>query len=470
MSLKRSALLVIALLTPMSATVLSAQYGEDVKQRMVGEAQVVVKTYQGRSTIYVGNNKLGSNVFGAINANRCGMPAGAQLSITESSDINSTAQNVAAKESLRIFVDELLAVCPDLKQVALEIRRSGRNSSNFVISPANNWTYPDSTEPRQDAMAFTDEHGLFKVDYRGPCVTEPTLLIEPVSDAARKKIFESLNLSSAEIREAAGQFALKFRGACSLVKDRVLFALDPMPKRNFCKSPEGCFITTNLDPGSYRTRTDAGAGWQYDYAFDAVSEASRFESVDDASSALAAGDVDLLFSKSDFSDFYLRTFLEAYSEQCKANIKDPVTKTYVIVRVKRYSDGFEQKVDESEPYSITIERRYVANYENGREGEVRWMMSQLMPNPLKGHGAIRAQIHMLTKTLSRNCLDDRVVTIYHNLMARTTGSPVIRGKYPSRLAAAQAMNPARQGSAQESSAPAFAKRYRQARAALEASK
>jgi hypothetical protein len=215
---------------------------------------------------------------------------------------------------------------------------------------------------------------------------------------------------------------------------------------------------------SYQVRTDAGEGWRYDYAIDAEKRAQNFESIDDASGALAAGDVELLHASPAFFDFYLRTFLEAYSKACRTSIKDGVTKTYVYVEYKRYGDGRTEKVNESEPYSITVERPYLSAYEGSRAGEISWSLGQLLPDPVKGMAALRSQMDLLNKTVSGHCTDDYVLTIYHNLMARATGSTAIRGKYPSRLDAAKSVKASRESSPHDVSAPAFVEKYRQARA------
>jgi hypothetical protein len=438
-----------------------AQMRENVQQRKIGDNQVQVKIYQGVGTINVSNDKLGVGIFGKANSNRCGPEAGAQLSIRENTP---EARNAAAKEPLRVFVDEILAICPNTQSLRLEVRPGMGNPLTMTISSANGWIYREATTSIPDRIAFQDQVGLFLVNYNGPCEAEPTLLIEPVSEDARRQAYNIDSVTGEAITTATRQFALKFRSVCPLARNSVRFAIDPMPRRYGCTSPDGCFLKTSMADNSYQVRTDAGEGWRYDYAIDAEKRAQNFESIDDASGALAAGDVELLHASPAFFDFYLRTFLEAYSKACRTSIKDGVTKTYVYVEYKRYGDGRTEKVNESEPYSITVERPYLSAYEGSRAGEISWSLGQLLPDPVKGMAALRSQMDLLNKTVSGHCTDDYVLTIYHNLMARATGSTAIRGKYPSRLDAAKSVKASRESSPHDVSAPAFVEKYRQARA------
>jgi hypothetical protein len=306
----------------------------------------------------------------------------------------------------------------------------------------------------------------YVIHYAGPCVKEPVVLLETLSPSARQEVFnlrrEHFN---APFLAHSRNFAEKYRQACSLANGRVRFAIDPMPRAFRCSNPQGCFIVTTLVPhSSYGASVVLDTGWETNQLETQRDEAKIIRTAEDAAQALAAGDDTVESANPTYFNFYFQAFLEAYSDHCAAQIAHPVTRVHpgktLVTR-----NGYGTIVREAEiqkGYSVVVESEIASQYDSRYN---TWVTPMALSTAVNGADSLLALANdeaRISASIRGKCTDARIRTIYQNLKATVRGLPTTKGRYPSRIdqLAASGSDP------DLSSAPDFARTYREARASI----
>lgn len=310
-------------------------------------------------------------------------------------------------------------------------------------------------------------HGRdYVIHYVGPCVKEPVVLLETLSPSARQEVFNlKPEYFNAPFLAHSRNFAEKYQQACRLANGRVRFAIDPMPRAFRCSNPEGCFIVTTLVPNSnYGARVMLDTGWESNQVEAQRNEAKIIRNSEDAAQALAAGDDTAESANPTYFNFFFQAFLEAYSSHCAAQIVHPVTRVHPGKKlVTRNSSGMIVRETEiRESYSVVLESEIASQYDSRYN---TWVTPMTLNMAINGAGSLLAFANdedRISASIRGKCTDERIRTIYQNLKATARGLPTTKGRYPSRID----QLPASEADPDLSSAPDFARSYREARASL----
>ncbi|MDZ7652132.1 MAG: hypothetical protein U5L03_05985 [Burkholderiaceae bacterium] len=303
------------------------------------------------------------------------------------------------------------------------------------------------------AIRITDFYGRVRLEHDGRCEDEPTLLIEPVNARVLDTDVSLITNYTALAESVATQYAQQ----CRAVK-QIRFALGRMPLEYRCKDAGDCFLEA----------TPAEGRWSVSMAqLVPRVQLNPIATFEDMAEVLAAGRFDVLYRYDSFFSFFVASFFEAFSEECRGFIRDPVGRTIRSTTVKR--DG---TVEHSDTKPIIVERAHAWAYDRHYDGAMAYMFNVLMGMPRGGGGSFeagaRAGASMVKSTLAHRasmnrllrgqCTGERVEVIRQNMLARAASQPAaVTGRFTTAKQPVEAFDP------DGASAPVFVEAYRRER-------
>jgi hypothetical protein len=307
------------------------------------------------------------------------------------------------------------------------------------------------------AIRITDFYSRVRLEHDGRCEDEPTLLIEPVNARVLDSDVSLITNYTALAETVATQYAQQCRAA-----KRLRFALGRMPTDYRCRDAGDCFLEATPDAA-------AAGRWRVSMAQLVPREQlNPVATFDDMAEVLAAGRFDVLYRYDSFFSFFVASFFEGYSKECRDFIRDPVGRTIRSTTVKR--DG---TVEHSDTDPIVVERAHAWAYDRHYDGAMAYMLNALMARPRTGGGAFEAGARAgaavtgsmlahsasMKRILRGQCDSERIDVMRQNMLARAASQPAaVTGRFSTAKQPIEAFDP------DGASAPAFVETYRRERA------
>jgi len=333
-------------------------------------------------------------------------------------------------EPLNVMKDALVEKCGQLQVIRVRGTSVKRGSDDIdyrgTMTRADDWHLQDGIistsydESHRFILRYRDRHSVIGVYLDGVCEEEPLLLLEPQPTGAERAKGYSVNFT--QFIEVARSVAVRYSEECPRTS-RIQYILAPLPQNYWCveghKLENKCFLVAIRKPETREWEIDRTQVEYFDYG-------EPIKSVDDVAEVLAAGEFRILQDYNPYLAMYFEGFLNAYSTNCRSHIREPVEWTYAAKPAQKWVDGYGNVVSEfpgTPAHTIVIEagyRRALNRYSGTWE---QWALRNLDLGSFIGGG------QRIRQSVSRNCTDDRIQTIYQNMYNVAYSEPAIKGKY-----------------------------------------
>jgi hypothetical protein len=354
-----------------------------------------------------------------------------------------SGRDLPLQELLQVTGNVLAGHCPMLQVLRPNIANHGYEGT---LTRAGGWVLQDGHVPTEfDARApvevrMDDDFGTLRVLHRGTCEAEPRLLIEAVSpplrDLSDKLFYDYAGLAA----KAARRYAQQCRMA-----QRVSFALIQMPSNWLCAQTSECFMQARLVNGQWITGTEE---------FKPRLAQNPVASFVDMVEVLAAGRLDILKDYENYFGYFAASFFEAYSEVCRAHIRQPVSRVSRWTSVKTDGQGMVISEETTETRPVYVEAEYAWVYDVN-EMKARQHLLWALPRLKTAADAMAfgSGSRQLRVWLKDHCTDELRLTVLQNLVNHSARKPPVTGKYST------AKEPIVREAQDDQSAPVFTRAY-----------
>ncbi|WP_295643687.1 hypothetical protein [uncultured Methylibium sp.] len=299
------------------------------------------------------------------------------------------------------------------------------------------------------AIRITDLYSRVRLDHQGRCEDRPTLLIEPVNLRVLDSDVSLITNYTALAETVAAQYAQQ----CRAVK-QIRFALGRMPLDYRCRDAGDCFLEAAPADGRWRVSMAQFAPRE---------QRNPVATFEDMVEVLAAGRFDVLYRYDSFFSLFVASYFEAFSDECRAFIREPVGRAIRFTSVKR--DG---TVDRSETDPIVVERTQAWAYDRHYDGATAYMFNAITKMPRGGgsfEAGARAGANVVSSAFAHRasmngilrgqCASERIDVMRQNMLARAASQPAaVTGRFTTAKQPVEAFDP------DGPSAPAFLEAYR----------
>jgi len=340
------------------------------------------------------------------------------------------------KKVLKAMRITLLEQCEQVEAIRLEYQsvvfktRGNQNAAHEykgTLLVKNGWRLQDGAlttgfdEANTIEISFRDLFSVVGVKFKGVCRKNPIILLEPqFANNSERRFHKPPTIT--DYQRNAESFANKYAAKCPATKT-IKFTVNPIPEDRKCDKKNDCFIIASKI-GSFGWNMDSD---RYKY-FDPHGPVKSFAHV---TKFLAAGDFKTLERYVAYFREYYQTFVESYSDNCRANITDPVAFDYDVYEVKR--NRFSKEISRKkvgDTVIVRVERKYARHYSlHGAaafQSGVLGVVGQTLENRNKGAGVGQD----FTKAFSRYYYDaDRL----HNSIRGNCGNRKIQAAYKNML-------------------------------------
>jgi len=342
-------------------------------------------------------------------------------------------------ETLSALRENLQEQCNELQVIRLRFDAINKRKENYdytgTLTKANGWRL-------QDGKVATDYDGAYVfslhtrspfspagIRFRGHCEKEPTLLLEPIYQNNTERA-DPKPISMVDFMFIAKSISVAYADECSGVT-QIRYALNPMPDDYLCKTEGDCFMEAVRQPDDKDPWAISREQFKLkEYYHPVVDARDMFE-------VLAAGRFDILRDYEGFFRFYFENWFGAYSDNCKAQLSDPVgRKTQVVERT--FDNGVLVDEDFGPERHIWIERAYAEDYDryfgSSRSWATTYVLNKVMGQQQReargpvdavfgGFGFLTGTIDQLEALTEGNCTDDRLLTAQTNMVRYARKQP-----------------------------------------------
>lgn len=338
----------------------------------------------------------------------------------------------------RAIAQELAAHCPSMTELSIVLNNMPDTPTVAKLSRASNWAPmapdvgdgPDSinTEPRV-SLASQDPFTGITVQANVACANVGRV---PLGWNGANSRRGPPRLSA--YKAMAVGVAEEYRSACPKA-EAVQFIVSSLPDRVVCESQDagGCYILATWVPGSAPAtdRQSAVASWSLDYiGYDAdAPSANQINTFDDMVAAMRADYMSMIReSYSGYFRLFHNEFLLVYSEQCAAQIEDPVQFEVSLVERTIDGNGFTVSEETSAPYRLTLDRRFEQTYLAYEDANRARLVARMFSlenlgraggsggaGPSRVIGEVIADRRRLERFVAKGCASEAVQDVYTKL-------------------------------------------------------
>lgn len=318
-----------------------------------------------------------------------------------------------------------------------------------------------SVSAKEFEIKHTYIYGGLKIHHLGSCEKNPSLLIEKTESGS------IVTSSLSQLQDYSAMVVSLYARKCPDV-DIVRVAFTPMPEIVQCKEGSECFFEFNWkkimsDPHNKEyLKMSAQSAWGNgdnairmhvpDFKLDSPSAAnasSQFafrvinpgiKNANDMTEVLAAGRFDLIRGNEDENysglyAYYFSNFFLYYSRHCSKYIKNPKK---MVRRFDTYEyNDFEKRIVEikdENPIEFVIESDIADAYDKIYPRGMAWLAGNILS--IAPNGGVDASFNLIANTdvqverfVSGGCTEDKLLTVYNNMLALTLGKKAIKNKY-----------------------------------------
>lgn len=422
--------------------------GESMIQRQEGPYQItsVKGAQEGAFQSLVQDTSTGAI---ASFEGRCSASMSTQVYLADGSAImaySSSGQydDLDAGPITRAIAQELATQCPSMTGLSIVLNNMPDTPTIAKLSRANDWAPmapdagdgPDSvnTEPRV-SLASQDPFTGITVRANVACANVGRVPLgwngaNSRRGAPRLSAYKTMVVGVAE----------EYRAACPKA-EAVQFTVSSLPDRVVCASQDagGCYILATWIPGAARAtdRQSALASWSLDYiGYDAdAPSANQINTFDDMVAAMRADYMGMIReSYSGYFRLFHNEFLLVYSEQCAAQIEDPVQFEVSLVERTVDGNGFTVSEETSEPYRLTLDRKFEQTYLAYEDANRARLVARMFSlenlgraggsggaGPSQVIGEVIADRDRLKSFVAKGCVSEAVQDIYTKLPSVLAG-------------------------------------------------
>ncbi len=340
--------------------------------------------------------------------------------------------------TLRAMGESLLEQCEQLQVIRLSFDAINERQRDYAyagtLTRANGWQLQDGRIATDYDSAYTfsllmrSPFSPAGVRYKGGCENKPTLLLEAIyQNNTERAAAEPIPMS--EYAFIAPRIASAYASECPGVT-RIRYALNPMPENYQCKADGDCFMEAVHTPAADKVWTVSKQQFALKEYNNPIADAR------DMFEVLAAGRFDILADYDGFFRFYFENWFGAYSDMCKAHIKNPVgRKTQIVERT--YDNGVLIDEDFGAERLIVIESAYADDYDRYFGSAKAWATTYVLNKVMKQQNSARGPVDavfgsfgFLTGTIDQleditrdSCRDDKLLTAQTNMISYARKQP-----------------------------------------------